>query len=77
MSDVINLCDVSNTIDLPVERVLEAALKNSLTSVIIVGYDENGDEYFASSIANGPKTLWMLERCKLRLLNIVDEFIED
>jgi len=56
-------------LDLPVDRVLEGG-KDQLESVVIIGYDNNGEEYFASTIASGPEVLWLLERCKQRLLTV-------
>ena len=37
--------------------------------VIVMGYDKDGDLYFASSIADGGTVLWLLETCKQRLLD--------
>jgi len=39
-----------------------------LKSVLVIGYDEAGEEYFASSIADGGDVLWLLERCKQELM---------
>jgi len=60
-------------LDLPAERVLEAAIEAGVTDVVLAGYDEDGNEYFASSVADGGTTLWLLERCKRQLLNGADE----
>jgi hypothetical protein len=38
-----------------------------------MGTAKDGSEYFASSLASGPETVWHLERAKLKLLRIVDE----
>ena len=54
-------------LDIPVDRILEGA-KGKLDSVVILGYDEAGEEYFASSIADGGEVLWLLERCKQELM---------
>ena len=54
--------------DLPVERILEGANEAGLKAIVILGYDGDGDEYFASSIADGADVLWLLERLKLQLL---------
>jgi len=54
------------------DKVLGAAMGN-LESVVVVGYDKTGAEYFAASDPSGPEALWLLERAKLRLLNIVGE----
>lgn len=61
------------TENIPPERVLNAALSSELTDVVVLGYDSDGQEYFASSIANGPDVLWLLERLKLKLLKRVGE----
>jgi len=60
------------SLDLPADRVLEAAL-GELENVVIVGFTKEGDEYFASSVADGATALWLLERCKKRLLDAPDE----
>lgn len=56
-------------LDLPVETILEGA-KDVLKSAILIGYDEGGEEYFASTFADGGDVLWLLERCKQRLLRV-------
>jgi hypothetical protein len=71
MGDVVVL-PVVTCLDLPPERVLQAALEAGLTEVIIVGYAADGSEYFASSVGDGGDVLWHLERAKLRLLRTVD-----
>lgn len=59
-------------LDIDPERILESA-KGRLSGVVIVGYTKDGDEeYFASSIADGADVLWLLERSKKALLEIVD-----
>lgn len=71
MSDkVIPLNNVTR-LDIPVDRVLESA-KGELKSVVILGYDKDDEEYFASSIADGADVLWLLRRCELELLGMVD-----
>ena len=56
-------------LDIPVDRILEGA-KGKLDSVVILGYDKDEDEYFASSIADGGEVLWLLERCKIALMGM-------
>jgi len=70
-AEVINLETITR-LDLPPERILNAALEAGLQCVVIVGFCEDGEEYFASSIAGGPEVLWHLERAKLKLLRTVD-----
>lgn len=55
-------------LDIPADRVLEAAGAAELTSVVVLGYTPDGQEYFASSIADGGSVLWLMERLKKQLL---------
>lgn len=55
-------------LDIPVDRVLEAAEKAKLTDIVILGYDEAKEEYFASSIADAGTVLWLMERLKKQLI---------
>jgi len=71
-AEVVNLETITR-LDLPAERILQAALAAGLESAVVIGYDADGDEYFASSLADGGHVLWLLERAKLRLLRTVDE----
>lgn len=59
-------------LDLDPDRVLQKAI-GELDRVVIVGYHKDGSEYFASSVADGSDVNWLLDRCKLRLLQIVDQ----
>lgn len=70
MGDVTFLNCVTR-LDIPADRVLEQAI-GKLETVVVIGYDENGDEYFASSKADGGYVLWLLERAKLKLLRTRD-----
>lgn len=54
-------------LDIPPDRVLEGAV-GELTCVVVVGYDHDGEEYFASSTADDERILWLLERLKARVL---------
>lgn len=66
MSEIIDL-PVITTLNLDPDRVLEKAIGN-LDTCIIIGYDKNGDEYFSSSISDGGDVIWLLERTKKKLL---------
>lgn len=52
--------------------ILDAA-KGCMSSVVIIGETEDGEEFFSSSLGDGPEILWMLERAKLKLLRVVEE----
>lgn len=58
---------------IPAKRVLKAAKKAGLTDVVIIGYDADGNEYFASSEPDAAEVSWLLERAKFKLMAIVDE----
>lgn len=71
MSD--NVIPLNNItyLDLPVERVLDAA-KGKLHEggVVILGWDRDGELYFGSSLADGGEVIWLLEMAKKRLLEV-------
>lgn len=60
-------------LDIPPDRIFEAAKDRCKDGVVIIGYDEDGDFYFASSVADGGTILWLLETAKKNLLSILDE----
>jgi len=55
-------------LDLDPDIILEN-LKGEFEGFVIVGYTPDGEEYFASTYADGGVALWLLERCKRALLN--------
>lgn len=55
-------------LDLPTDQIIGAAQEAGLRCVVVLGYDADGAEYFASSIADGADVLWLLERLKQQLL---------
>lgn len=65
------------TLDSNPQRVLQRALDAGMSSVVIVGFDKDGGEYFASSNADGADVLWHLERAKFKLMVIADEHADD
>lgn len=72
MSDNLVYLDVATRLNIPADRVIDAA-KGNLDRVVIIGYDHDGAEYFASSIADGGEVNWLLDRCKHKLLRMCDE----
>lgn len=60
---------VVTSLDVPAERILSAAIDANLSGVIIAGYEEDGEYYFASSIADGGECLWLIEQFKKELLD--------
>ena len=69
MGELVTL-DCVTSIDIPPERVLESAISVGLTDAIVIGWDKDGDLYFASSIADGANVLWLIEKAKRELLEI-------
>ena len=59
-------------IDSEADNVLRHAL-GELDSVVIVGYDKDGNEFYASNIADGANALWHLQRGIHNLMTIVDK----
>ena len=59
-------------LDLNPDDILDEA-KGKLEKVMIIGYTEDGEEYLASSFADGMVAVWLLERFKHLLINIVDD----
>lgn len=74
MGDVVIL-PVITTLDLPPDGLLEAA-KGKLTEVVILGFTEDGDEYFASSKGGAGDVLYHLERAKYNLMKMTDDLTE-
>lgn len=64
----VTVMNVVTTHSIPVQRVIDGASAANLKSAIVIGYDENGEFYFASSEADGPSNLWDLEMAKKKLL---------
>lgn len=71
MGDLITL-NQKTSLDVPADRVLNAAIGN-VEKVVIIGYDNDGAFYFASSMADGGDVLWLLENLKVNLLQIARE----
>lgn len=73
LANVIGIPTIT-TNDMDPAMVLARALESNLKGVVVVGYDEDGDEYFASSYADAGNAAWLLDRAKYQLLKITDEF---
>lgn len=59
-------------LDLPTDRVLDAVRGHCSGGVVVIGFDDDDDLYFASSIADGGTVIWLLEVAKKQLLEIGD-----
>jgi len=67
MNDKIIPLNTITTLDIPVDRIIDAA-KDELDSVIVIGWDKHEEFYFASSLADGGDCLWLLEMAKKKLM---------
>ena len=74
-AEVVNFTGVTK-LDLDPLRVIEAAREAGLTEVVICGVDADGEEYFASSVADAGAAGWHLDRAKWALMRQVDRMME-
>lgn len=56
------------------QRVLELACGANLSSVVVIGFDAGGNEYFHASDADGGDVLWHLARAQHKLLSVPERF---
>lgn len=56
-------------LDIPPDDVLRGAV-GKMEGVVLIGFDNDGDLYFASSYADGGEVLWLLEQTKKQLLDV-------
>lgn len=59
------------TLDLNPDIILEN-LKGRLEGFVVMGWDKDNEEFFASTYADGGTVLWLIERCKTKLLETHD-----
>lgn len=67
MSAEIITLDMETRLDIPPDRVLEGAM-GQLSTVLLIGYDSDEQPYFAASTSNKGDMLLMIERLRKRLL---------
>ena len=60
------------TLDIPVERIITSAEEANLESIVVIGWEDDGSFYFASSISDGADVLWLLEKAKKQLLDVME-----
>lgn len=68
MSNIIPIGGIT-TLDIPEDQILEEA-KGKMNGVVLMGWKEDGELYFASSFSDGGSVLWLMEKCKEALLNV-------
>jgi hypothetical protein len=55
-------------LDIPPERVLQGALDGNLEGVVVIGLEQDGGLYFASSYGRIEVTNWLLDLAKADLV---------
>ncbi len=75
MADILQFNGITR-LDLPPDRVLENC-QGKLEGVVILGWTLEGNEFFASSYADGGDALWLLERAKMALLSVPEHMEAD
>lgn len=68
MTDNITHFTGSTTLDLDPDKIIEAAI-GEMQEVVIIGYDLEGELYFACSSGNKKNTLWLLKEAEKELLS--------
>ena len=68
MSNIIPIGGIT-LLDIPEDQILEQS-KGKMDGVVLMGWDQDGELYFASSFADGGSVLWLMEKCKEALLEI-------
>lgn len=63
--------------DLPVEYILQRAREAEMSECVVVGFDKDGYEYFASSRGDAAQVIYHLQRAIWALNRIIDEGIGD
>ena len=68
MNDNVVVADIPTTLDLPTERILQAAIDANLDRVLVLGFTKEGDMYAAASFADAAVMVYLMERFKHELL---------
>ncbi len=56
-------------LDIPVDKILEGAKEANLKTVIVIGEDQNGESFLASSSGDLALMYWMLANTQKYLLD--------
>lgn len=66
--DNVVVLDGPTRLDIPPERVLNGALESELESVLVVGWQKNGQLYKASSTGDAAAILLLLEHMRFDIM---------
>lgn len=70
MSEVIKFTGITYH-DLPVDQVIENANNAELSGCLVIGWDKSDELYFAGSVADAERIIWLLECAKKRIMDHV------
>ena len=73
MTDNVTTFPGASRLSTPVPRILAAAAGKRLQDVIVIGWTDEGEFYFASSDANGAEILWLLRQAEHELIGACRE----
>lgn len=72
MVDKVLIFDGVSKLDLPAERILQAAIDAKIDTAVVIGWDKDGELYFASTKADGGDVIWLMELAKKKLLEMTE-----
>ena len=63
MGEVVIL-DVETRLDIPAERILEAAKQDDLETAMVIGVDADGELYVRTTTTKAKELIWLMELAK-------------
>ncbi len=57
----------------PCDEVLNAALGESMTAVVVIGYSGDGKDFYASSMTEAATAIYLMQRAIFRLNCVVSK----
>ena len=63
MGEVVIL-DVETRLDIPAERILEAAKQDDLETAMVIGFDADGELYVRTTTTKAKEMIWLMELAK-------------
>lgn len=75
-ADIIE-ANFNTSLDIPAEKILAGAQAANLTECTVLGYDENGEFYIASTTSDLAKVAFILNRAMHKVMMLADDNEED
>ena len=70
MSNIVDFAGFTKN-DIEPNKVLDGAPR-TLETVMVAGWDENGELYVASNTSNCPELLWLMRVCEKHLVDVAE-----